>query len=153
NAATRRAILATGIGLLCLCHSAFAQEPIKIIYPYPAGGSGDAVGRIIADQLQKSLGRSVVVENKTGAGGRIGVQAVKDATPDGNTVLFTATGPMTFVPHLIANLAYDPFTDFVPLSEVATTEIALAVSGHLPVRSLAELASWLKVNPESMIFA
>jgi tripartite-type tricarboxylate transporter receptor subunit TctC len=153
NALSRRFVLA-GLAALPLAHSAFAQEPaLKIVYPYPAGGSGDAIARMIADHLQKSLNRPVVVENKTGAGGRIGVQSVKDAAPDGNTLLFTATGPMTFVPHLLANLGYDPFADFVPISQVATTEIALAVSGQLQVRSLRELAAWLKNNPDSAVYA
>src|SRR5262249_43814377 len=120
---SRRSVLA-GLGTLLFTCSAFGQEQaLKIVYPYPAGGSGDAVARVIADHLKKSLNRPVVVENKTGAGGRIGAQFVKDAAPDGNTLLFVPSGPMTFLPHLVADLGYDPFADFVPISEVATTEI------------------------------
>jgi tripartite-type tricarboxylate transporter receptor subunit TctC len=150
---SRRSVLA-GIAALPLTRSAFGQGTVlRIVYPYPAGGSGDAVVRVIADHLQKSLSRPVVVENKTGASGRIGVQSVKDAAPDGNTVLFVPSGPMTFVPHLIADLGYDPFADFVPISEVATTEIALAVSAQLQIRSLRELAAWLANNPDKAAYA
>jgi tripartite-type tricarboxylate transporter receptor subunit TctC len=150
---SRRSLLA-GLAALSLSRPARAQAtPLKIVYPYPAGGSGDAVARVIADELHQSLSRPVVVENKTGAGGRIGVQSVKDAAPDGNTLLFVTSGPMTFAPHLAADLGYDPFADFVPISEIATTEIALAVSGQLPVRSLRELAGWLAGNADKAAYA
>lgn len=150
---TRRSLLA-GLASLPLLRSAAAQQAaLKIVYPYPAGGSGDVVARAIADYLQKALSRPVIVENRTGAGGRIGVQSVKEAAPDGNTLLFTASGPMTFQPHLFDNLGYDPFADFAPISEVASTEIALAVSGELHVRSLHELVAWLAANPDKATYA
>ena len=150
---SRRSVLA-GLAALPFCRPALGQEPaLKIVYPYPAGGSGDAVARVIAHHLQRGLNRPVVVENKTGAGGRIGTQFVKDAAPDGNTLLFVPSGPMTFLPHLVADIGYDPFADFVPISEVATTEIALAVSGQLQVRTLRELASWLTANPDKAAYA
>jgi tripartite-type tricarboxylate transporter receptor subunit TctC len=143
-----------GLATLPASRASFGEgTALKIVYPYPAGGSGDAVARVIADYLQKSLNRPVVVENKTGASGRIGVHFVKDAAPDGSTLLFVPSGPMTFVPHLIADLGYDPVADFVPISEVATTEISLAVSGQLQVRSLRELAAWLASNPDKAAYA
>src|SRR5689334_23180625 len=149
---SRRSVLG-GLAALPFLRPAIGETAtLKIVYPYPAGGSGDAVARVIADHLQKSLGRPVIVENKTGASGRIGVQFVKDAAPDGNTLLFVPSGPMTFVPHLIADLGYDPFADFVPVCEVASTEIALAVSGQLQVRSLRELATWLASNPDKAAY-
>ena len=92
------------------------------------------------------------MENKTGASGRIGVQFVKDAAPDGNTLFFVPSGPMTLY-RMIANLGYHPVVDFVPVSEVATTEIALAVSGQLNVHSLRELATWLASNPDKATYA
>ena len=150
---SRRYVLA-GLGAASLCRPALAQGiALKIVYPYPAGGSGDAVARVIADHLQKSLNRPVVVENRTGAGGRIGVQSVKDAAADGNTLLFTTSGPMTFVPHLIADPGYDPFADFAPIAEVATTEVALAVNAQLEARSLRQLAAWLAGNPDRATYA
>jgi len=150
---SRRTVLA-GLAASPLSRAAFGESAaLKIVYPYPAGGSGDAVARVIADHLQKSRGRPVIVENKTGASGRIGVQFVKDAAPDGNTLLFVPSGPMTFVPHLIADLGYDPVADFVPVAEVATTEISLAVSGQLQVSSLRELANWLMRNPDKASYA
>ena len=107
---------------------------------------------MVAEQLQKSLGRSVIVENKTGAGGRIGAQAVKDAAADGTTLLFAAAAQFTLQPHVLANLGYDPFKDFVPLSRVIKFDQALVVSSQVPARSINELAAWLKANPDQAAF-
>jgi len=156
SATSRRAVLA-GIGtLLCMqpvLNPAQAQEPLRIIYPYPAGGAGDAIARMFAEHLKMALNRPVIVENKTGASGVIGVQAVRDAPPDGNTLLFTATGQLAIQPHTTSKAGYDPFVDFAPISDVARTEVALAVGGQLPVRSLAELKDWLKANPDRATYA
>jgi len=156
SALSRRAVL-VGIGtLLCMppvLSPVRAEESLRIIYPYPAGGSGDAIARMYAEHLKTVLNRPVIVENKTGASGVIGVQAVKDAPPDGNTLLFTATGQLAIQPHTTSKAGYDPFVDFVPISDVARTEVALAVSGQLPVRSLAELKEWLKANPDKANYA
>ena len=81
------------------------------------------------------------------------MQAAKDAPPDGNTLLFTASGQLAIQPHTTSNAGYDPFVDFVPISDVARTEVALAVGGQLSVRSLAELKDWLKANPDKAAFA
>jgi tripartite-type tricarboxylate transporter receptor subunit TctC len=148
---SRRAVLAR-LGMLLLVQPVAAQDTLKIVYPYAAGGSGDAVARMFAEHLQKTLARPVVVENKTGAGGRIGAQAVKDAPPDGSVLLFAAVGQMTSQPHLVTNLGYDPFADFAPISEVVRSDISLAVSSQIPVRSVPELVAWLKANPDQAVF-
>jgi len=129
-----------------------ADRPLRLVYPYPAGGVGDAVLRTISEQLQKSLGRTVMVENVTGAGGRIGVRALKDAPADGSAVLFAAAAQFTFQPHALSQLGYDPFADFIPLSQVVTFDQALAVGAQLPAGSLAELAAWVKAHPEQASF-
>jgi tripartite-type tricarboxylate transporter receptor subunit TctC len=126
---------------------------MKIVYPFPAGGAGDAVARIFADHLQKALGRPVIVENRTGAGGRIGVVAVKDAPADGSVLLFTATGQLAIQPHVISKAGYDPFSDLRPIAEIATSDLALAVSAELQIGSIDELVSWLRSNPDRATFA
>lgn len=153
NGLSRRSLLGVFGALAFSCPARAGETALKIVYPYPAGGSGDAVVRIIADQLQTSLGRPVVVENRTGASGRIGTRVVRDAAPDGNTLLFVPSGPMTFLPHLVGDLGYDPFADFAPVGQVASTEISLAVSGQLQVRSLQDLAAWLQANPDKATYA
>ena len=107
---------------------------------------------MLADHLQKSLGRAVIVENRAGAGGRIGLRAVKEAAPDGATLLFAPSGLLTVHPHVYANLGYDPLVDLLPIAQVVKCDLALAVSGKLPVRSLPELVAWLKANPDQATF-
>ena len=114
---------------------ATAQEPtLRIVFPFAAGGSADAVVRLIAEHLRKDLGRPVIVENKPGAGGRIGAQAVKDAPADGLTLLFASGPQFTLQPHVLSKLGYDPFADFAPLARVVKFDQALAVSGKVPAR-------------------
>lgn len=150
---SRRVALASFAAVSLLALPAQSQEnAIKIVFPFPPGGAGDAIARMVADHLQKSLGRPVVVENKTGAGGRIGAQAVKDAPPDGATLLFAAAAQFTLQPHVLSKLGYDPFTDFVPVSRIVRFDQALVVSGQVPARSVKELATWLKANPEHAAF-
>jgi tripartite-type tricarboxylate transporter receptor subunit TctC len=107
---------------------------------------------MIADHVQKSLGRAVIVENRTGAGGRIGLRAVKEAALDGATLLFGNAGLVTLHPHVYANLGYDPLVDLLPITQVVKADLALAVSGKLPVGSLPELVAWLKMNPHQATF-
>ena len=111
-----------------------------------------AIARMLAEHLQKSLGRAVIVENKTGAGGRLGAQAVKDAPPDGATVLFAAAAQFTLQPHVLTNLGYDPFRDFAPITRVVKFDQAFVVNGKVPVRSLKELAVWLRSNPDQAAY-
>jgi tripartite-type tricarboxylate transporter receptor subunit TctC len=107
---------------------------------------------MLADHMQKSLGRPVIVENRPGAGGRVGARAVKEAAPDGATLLFSAGGTVTVQPHVYANLGYDPLVDLLPVTQVLKTDLALVVSGKLPVRSVSELIAWLKANPDQASF-
>ena len=150
---SRRILLAGLSALAVLPQPAHAQEtPLKIVYPFPAGGSGDAIARMIAEHLQKSLGRAVIVENKTGAGGRIGAQSVRDAPPDGATLLLAAAAQFTLQPHVLTNLGYDPFADFVPVARIVKFDQVFVVNGQVPARSIKELAAWLKANPDQAAF-
>ena len=150
---SRRTVLAGLAAFSVLGHSAVAQEQaLKIVYPFAGGGSADAIARMVADHLQKSLAKPVIVENKTGAGGRIGAQAVKDAPPDGGTLLFAAAAQFTLQPHVLTNLGYDPVVDFVPISRVVKFDQALVVSGKVPVQSIKELTAWLRSNPDQAVF-
>jgi tripartite-type tricarboxylate transporter receptor subunit TctC len=128
------------------------EQTIKIVFPYSAGSSADGVARMLADHLQKSLARAVIVENRPGAGGRIGLRAVKEAAPDGATLLFAPGGLVTVHPHVYANLGYDPLVDLLPIIQVVKFDQALVVSGKLPIRSLPELVAWLKANPDQATF-
>ena len=123
------------------------EPPMRIIFPFAAGGSGDALARLLAEHMRLGLDRPVIVENKTGAAGRIGVQAVKNAPPDGQTILLTPIAPVAIYQHVYDPLGYDPVADLQPLAQVATFEFALAVGPQVPAKTLRELVAWLSANP------
>lgn len=130
-----------------------ADAPIRIIFPFAAGGSGDALARVLAEGMRAGLGgRAVIVENRTGAAGRIGVQAVKTAAPDGLTLLLTPIAPMSVYQHVYKELGYDPIADFAPVSQVATFDFGLAVGPQIEAKTVAELVEWLKANPDKANF-
>jgi tripartite-type tricarboxylate transporter receptor subunit TctC len=128
------------------------EQPIRIVYPFAAGGSGDALARLIADKMQASLNRNVIVESRTGGAGRIGVLAVKNAAPDGGTLLITPIAPVAVYQHTYKSLDYDPIKDFAPISQVATFDFGIAVNPQLGVSSLKELVAWCKANPTKANF-
>ena len=127
-----------------------AQEikgPIKIVVPYPAGGGSDVVARLIADKLKDSLGQTVIVENKPGAGGRIGTEFVKGQPADGATML--AVNPALFVvaPVVFSKLAYDPDADFAPVSLIYTYQFCVSVPATSAIKDVKGLIEWIKKNP------
>ena len=112
--------------------------------PFPGGGSGDALTRLIAEGLGARLGQPVIVEPRPGAAGRLGVQAVKSAEPNGHTLLMTPIAPMAVYQSVYPSLEYDPVKDFAPVSQVASFEFGICVGPHVPAATLAELVDWLK---------
>lgn len=155
----RRDVLRVGLGgagaLLAAPRIARAQlagTPLKIIFPFGAGGGGDALSRVIAEQIGPALGRSVIVDNRTGADGRIGIQAVKSAPPDGDTLLIT-TGPTMWLMALVHPApGYDPFADFEPVSQLAAFDFCIAVANNINVKTLPELVAWIKANPDKATY-
>jgi tripartite-type tricarboxylate transporter receptor subunit TctC len=140
-------------GLLLVATGAPAQEqPVRIIYPFAAGGSGDGLARLVGDKMRAALNRNVIVENRTGAAGRPGVMAVKNAAPDGSTLLITPIAPMAVYQHVYKNLEYDPIKDFAAVSQIATFDFALAVGPKVPAQSLNDLVAWVKADPARASF-
>lgn len=129
------------------------EQPIRIIFPFAAGGSGDALARLIAGKMQGALGRPVIVEDRSGAAGRIGVNAVKAAAADGNTLLLTPIAPMSIYQHVYANLDYDPIKDFAAIAELGTFDFGIAVGPQLEVKTLTDLIGWAKANPSQANYA
>ncbi len=147
----RRDFIIGGAAAVCAFsgRSALAAETlIRFIYPYAPGSGGDVLVRVLADDLQKKLGLSAIVDNKPGADGRIGVREVKHADPDGNTLLFTPFGTMVLFPTVFKNLPYDAFADFAPVTQALTFDFGLAAGPMSGAKSLAELTDWLKKNPD-----
>lgn len=146
----RAAIQGTALSLISppSIFSAAAQQATRVVYPFSAGGAGDGVGRIVADQIGAGMSVATVVENRTGAAGRMGTKSVSIAEPDGTTLLFVSSPAMSIYPHVYPKLEYDPIRDFAPISLVATFDVALAVWPGTNVKTIAELISWAKQNPE-----
>lgn len=130
-----------------------AQEaPLRIIVGYAPGGSSDRVARIVADKLQAKLGSPVIVENRTGAGGRLSAQAVKAAPANQPALLLANPAVMLVAPLVFPDAGYDAERDFRPVSHVNSYEFGVAVSAAVPVRELPHLVAWLRANPDKANF-
>lgn len=139
----------------CLIGNAFAQsntQLLKLIVPFPAGGTADVLPRILAEKLRTQYPAGVVVENRTGAGGNIGAESVFRSPPDGTTFLVSPPGPIAINHHLYKKLAFDP-TKWVPVTVVATVPNVLAVSTKVPAQNVAEFIAYLKANPGKVTYA
>ena len=138
------------------CNAATAQDfptrPIRVVVPFPAGGTADVLPRILAEKLRTRFPAGVVVENKPGAGGNIGAELVSKAEPDGHTLLAAPPGPIAINQSLYPKLAYDA-TRFVPVTVMASVPNVLAVSNKLPVKNVQEFIAYLKANPGKVAYA
>lgn len=143
-----RAFAAAGAATL-LGAPALAQEgTIRLVVGYPAGATSDAVTRIVAEQMGRALGQTVIVENKVGAGGRIANEVVKGAPADGTTLLMTPVASMSIFPHSFAGqLRYDPFKDFTPVAHLTNFQLGLAVNSQVPAKTLKEYVAMVKADP------
>ncbi|HEX3937313.1 MAG TPA: Bug family tripartite tricarboxylate transporter substrate binding protein [Xanthobacteraceae bacterium] len=129
------------------------NQTIRIVFPFTAGASGDTLARLIAEKMHDSLDRTVIVENKLGADGRIGVNDVKMSTPDGTTLLLTPIAPISVYQHVYKKLTYDPINDFAPISQLATFDFAIAAGPQVPAKNLNDLIAWAKAHPTEANFA
>ncbi|PTM60805.1 Bug family tripartite tricarboxylate transporter substrate binding protein [Phreatobacter oligotrophus] len=144
----RRTFLGTAAALSLAAPALRAQSgPIRFIFPFAAGGAGDALTRIVADEVGRALGEPAIVEARPGAGGQIGTQAVINAAPDGRTLLLTPIAPVVIHPIVFPQLPYDPVRDLAPVSLVTTFDFALAVHPDTPAKTLSELVAWVKQDP------
>ena len=148
--------LAAGIVLFAPSFVASAEDypskPIRVIVPYPPGAGADTTARIVLERLQAKLGQPVIVENRVGAAGNIGAEAVFKAAPDGYMLLFTAPGPLVTNKAVFARLGYDPDA-FVPVSVVSTSPSVLAAHVKTGIESLQKLIGTAKANPDKLNYA
>ena len=137
--------------LLAAAPQAFAQawpdKPIRLIVNFGTGGAPDLIARLYAPRLSEALGQPVVVENRAGAGGNIGVEAVVRSAPDGYTLLSSASSSFVIGPHIYTKLAFDPVKDIVPVAAAALTPMYLVVRPGLPAATVAELVAHARANP------
>jgi len=128
----------------------FPTKPITIVVPFPPGPALDLVARLVANKLADALGVTVVVENRTGANGTLGSNAVARAVPDGHTLLFATASTHVTAVHLMKNLPYDPVKDFSPIAAAVEPVTCLIVNGALPVNSVADLVAYAKARPAEL---
>jgi len=149
--------LFTVLALVAFATATTAQDyptkPIRLIVPFPAGGGTDLFGRVIGRKLSETLKWVVVVDNKPGAGGNIGVDAVAKSPPDGYTVVIGQTANLAINPTLYAKLPYDPLKDLIPVVLVADSPLVLVVSSNSPYKSLADVVAAAKAKPEDITYA
>ncbi len=149
----REALAGCGSGLALLvatsipAEAAYPERPIKMIVPYPAGGTTDFLGRLVAERFQSAMGATVVVENRPGAGTTIGAEQVARAEPDGYALLMATSTTLAINKTLYKNLRYDPVKDFTAIALVAGVPFALIVNPSVPARTLPEFIAYARTNP------
>jgi len=151
----QRRLLVAALAAVCMPSAVLAQgsgypnKPVRLVVPFAAGGPNDVMGRVLAQQLTQLSGQSFVVENKAGAGGVIGTDAVAKAVPDGYTLAFIS-GPFTMAPALQARMPYDTLKDLAPVTKVAESPMVMLVPSSSRFRNAQELMEFAKKNPDKL---
>lgn len=150
------ALLTTGLishGALAQTAATFPSKPVRFIAPFPPGGSTDTLARLVAIKLSEAWGQQVVVENRGGAGGTIGVELAARAAPDGYTIVMGHVGTFGFNPTLYPKLPYDAIKDFAPITVLATVPNGMAVHPSLPVKTARDFVALAKAKPGELLYA
>ena len=152
---TRRSLLATSLAVPALAGGAAAQgtRPLRIIMPFPPGQGSDILMRLLAERLQGPLGQPVIVENRAGAGGTLGMEYAANATPDGTTIVLGGSGPTTIAQSLFPRLGYDTQRDLTPIALIASVPQLFIVNNDFPVRNIQELIARARANPGGIFYA
>lgn len=152
---TFRQILSTLVMLACACANAqnYPSRPVRIVVPYPAGGTADAMARILQEPFSKILGQPVVVDNKGGAAGAIGTAEVARAEPDGHTLVLGTTGPHSVLPALSGKLPYHGLTDFAPVSLLGTSPLLLVVGPNVPATNITQFLAFARASKQPLSYS
>lgn len=153
---TIRITAALGLALsatLAFAQGAYPSRPIKLMVPYPAGGGADLLARAVSQKLGDALGQTIVIDNRPGANGIIGTDAVAKAAPDGYTLLLANVGPNAIAQAIYPKLPYDCVRDFAPVGQMATTAHVLAVHPSVPAQNVQELIALAKAQPGKLTYA
>jgi tripartite-type tricarboxylate transporter receptor subunit TctC len=136
-----------------LAHAQWPQKPVKVIVPFSPGGASDLMPRLVGDRLTAIWGQPVVIENRTGAAGNLGMEAGAKSPPDGNTLLSAPNGNLVVNPHMYAKLAYDVFKDLAPITRISTVQNVLVVHPDVPAKTVKELIALAKARPGTLNYA
>jgi tripartite-type tricarboxylate transporter receptor subunit TctC len=131
----------------------YPSRPITLVVPYAAGGGNDAMARVVADHMSRTLRQQIVIENRGGAGGSIATRQVAKAVPDGYTLVLGGTGTLAVNPTLYTNVGYDPRKDFAPIGLIATSALVVLVHPSVPANSIADLIALAKKEPGKLNYA
>ena len=140
---SRRSLLIAALAAAPLAAQAWTTKPVHLVVPAPAGGTQDVVARILSEAIAAEIGQPVIVDNKPGAGGTIGLQALNSAAPDGQTLMFTASNVLTEVP-LVLKTRFDPAKDVKPITMAARASMVLVAAPGVPAANVKELVAYLK---------
>ncbi len=135
------------VGLAFAAAAGAQDAPVRILVGFAPGGESDVIARLVVEQMRTSLGAPVIVENKPGAGGMLAAEALKNAAPDGKTLMISPIAVTVFAPFTHAKLRYDPIKDFAPVSLAANFQMALAVGPGSAAKTLHEYIAWVRTNP------
>ncbi len=149
----RALLLATLLAAGTATAQDFPQRPIRMVIPFPAGGSIDVIGRAIAQPWSAALGQQIVIDNRGGAGGTLGSELVAKAQPDGYTILYGNSGPLSIGPLLYKKLGYDLFRDLAPVSQTVSSPFVVFATQSLPPNNTAELIAYAKERPNQINYA
>ena len=141
------------LGAAVQAQSAWPAKPVTLVVPFAAGGGTDIGARILAQRLSQAWGQAVVIDNKGGAGGNVGLEMVSRAKPDGYTLLIANVGTQSINPTLYKKLSYNPDTAFVPIGQFAELPFVLAVTASLPANNVKELVALAKAQPGKLTYA
>lgn len=131
----------------------YPSKPIRMIVPFPPGGGVDFIGRIVGKHLAERLGQQVLIDNRAGANGIVGLELLKQSPPDGYTIIAASQGPLSINPSLYAKLPYDTLKDFAPISNMVNFPLLLVVHPSLPVKNVRELIALAKKNPKQLSYS
>ena len=152
-----RLLRALCLALTALAGTAAAQtyptRPVKVIVPYPPGDAADILARLIGPKVSDRLGQQMVVENRPGASGQIGMEVLKNSAADGYTIGVGQGGNLVVAPHTYKKIPYDPLKDFVPVAVIATNYLAVVANPGVPFKTAAQMIAWAKANPGKLTLA
>ena len=152
NSPMRRCLSAALLSLMVPAAWAWTDKPVKLIVPAPAGGTMDVIARLFGDQLAADLGQPVIIDNKPGAGGAIGIRALTSAPADGQTLMVTASNVLTEIPNVM-KVPFDPLNDVKPVGQLAQASLVLVVPPTSPATDLKSLIADIKANPGKLNYA
>jgi len=150
---TLAVMIAAAMMALPVSSQSYPVHPIRIIIPFPPGNTVDIMARLIGPKITERLGQNIIVDNRAGASGQLGMELAAHAAPDGYTLVGGQGGNMVVMPHTFKKLPYDPLKDFVPIALSTTNYLGLVVHPGVPYKSMKELIAYAKANPGKISFA